>query len=87
MSVSSVRLNQDIEEPLNRLAKVMSRSRNFLINEAVREYIRKHAREMQEWDETLEALDQVRRGDTVDGDAVMAWLDSWGSDNELEAPE
>lgn len=87
MSVTSVRLNQDIEQPLDQLARVLDRSKSYIINEALREYILKHSEEMQRWEETLEALDDVKNGRTVDGDEVLAWLRSWGQKDELEPPK
>lgn len=32
--------------------------------------------------ETLDALEQVKLGNVVDGDVVMSWLRSWGTDGE-----
>lgn len=87
MSVTSVRLNHDIEQPLNRLARVLDRSKSYIINEALRDYILKHSEEMQRWEETLEALDDVKNGNTVDGDEVLSWLQSWGRENEQDAPK
>lgn len=36
--------------------------------------------------ETQEALDDVEHGRLVDGDAVMAWVASWGEENERDCP-
>lgn len=36
--------------------------------------------------ETLEALEDIETGEIVDGDKVMSWLASWGTDDELEPP-
>jgi predicted transcriptional regulator len=33
------------------------------------------------------ALAEIDSVDVVDGDEVMAWVDSWGTDNEKNAPE
>jgi len=32
-------------------------------------------------------LDDIRAGRVVDGDVVLAWIDSWGTDAELPPPE
>jgi predicted transcriptional regulator len=39
------------------------------------------------WKETLEAMDSVAQGKVVPGEAVHAWLRSWGSADELPPPE
>lgn len=44
------------------------------------------------WDDVAEALAveeglaDVRAGRVVEGEAVMRWLESWGSENELPPP-
>ena len=86
MSVTSIRLNQDIEEPLEQLACKMNRSKNYLINQAIKEFIGRHSLEDERWDQTLEALDSVKNGRIVDGDTVIEWLKRWGTDNEQEKP-
>ena len=35
---------------------------------------------------TLEALADVEAGRVVEGEKVLDWLDSWGSDDELAPP-
>ena len=42
--------------------------------------------EQDRWQDTLEALDDVKNGRVVDSDVVEKWMDSWGSDNELSPP-
>lgn len=37
-------------------------------------------------EETREALGELDAGQVVDGDEVLDWIDSWGSDKELEPP-
>ena len=36
--------------------------------------------------ETLEALEDMETGRVVDGDKVLEWLDTWGTDDETTAP-
>lgn len=37
--------------------------------------------------QTLDALDSVADEKVIDASEVHKWLNSWGTDNELEAPE
>lgn len=37
-------------------------------------------------EETREALAELDAGNLVDGDEVLAWIDTWGSDDELQPP-
>jgi len=87
MSVTSIRLQKELEPPLNELARKLDRSKNWLINQAVREFIAKSALEERRWAETVEALDSVKRGDVVQSEKVHDWLKSWGENNELAPPK
>ena len=39
-----------------------------------------------EWQETLDAIESARQGKVIKADKVHEWLNSWGTDNELEVP-
>jgi len=39
-----------------------------------------------EWQQTLEAMESAAQGKVVAAKEVHEWLNSWGTDNELEAP-
>ncbi len=51
--------------------------RNFIIDYIERENISERRDQ-----ETVEALEQVKLGSVVDGDVVMSWLKTWGTDGE-----
>ncbi|MEN8132200.1 MAG: ribbon-helix-helix protein, CopG family [Pseudomonadota bacterium] len=87
MAVTSIRLQPDIEKHLQDAVKRLSRSKNWLINQAIKEYLEREAQELQRWQETLEALDSANQGKVVDGDTVEQWLQSWGTDDELPPPK
>jgi len=86
MGVTSVRLRPEIEDPLENLSKKLDRSKNYLINQAVKEFLARQSLEEQRWGETLEAIDSVRAGRLIDEKAVNDWLESWGTENEHEPP-
>jgi len=87
MSVTSVRLQPEIESPLEHLAKKLDRSKNYLINLAIKEFIERKSIDDKRWNETLEAIDSVKSGKVIDEKDVNNWLDSWGTSNELEPPK
>lgn len=87
MSVTSVRIEDDLERPLEAAANDMHRSKGWIINEALREYLKNRQLEKKHWEDTLEALEDIRMGRTVDGNKVHAWLESWGLQEESEAPK
>lgn len=87
MGVTSVRLQPEIENPLERLSKKLDRSKNYLINQAIKEFLERKSLDEQRWIETIEAIDSVKSGKLIDEKNVNDWLDSWGSENELKPPK
>jgi len=87
MSITSVRLQPDIELDLQSVIKSTQRSKNWIINQALREFIDRQALEQKRWKEALQAIESVSQGKIVDGEAVSTWLESWGTDKELPPPE
>ncbi|MEJ5208183.1 MAG: ribbon-helix-helix protein, CopG family [Lysobacteraceae bacterium] len=87
MAVTSVRIQPDIEERLGAISERLHRSRNWLINQALREFIARETETAERWKQTLAALESVAQGNVVQGDVVHEWLESWGSSNELPAPK
>ncbi len=82
MAITSVRLQSDIEPKLEKLATKLHRSKNWLINQAIREYIEKDQIESKRWEETLLALESVKNGKGIPEEKVDIWLQSWGTKNE-----
>ncbi len=86
MTVTSIRLQDDLEKSLSELAKKTDRSKNWLINQAIREYLEAQALEENRWLETLPALESVKSGKSIPAEQVEEWLSSWGKDDERDAP-
>lgn len=87
MSTTTVRLQPEVEQALDAMAAQSRRSRSWLINEALRTYIAQQKTIDARWRETLQAIESVAQGKAVSGDAVHAWLDSWGSEHEHRPPQ
>jgi predicted transcriptional regulator len=87
MSVTSIRLQSDLDESLKAASERHHRSKNWLINQAVREFLQRDDLDRQRWKDTVEALESARQGKVVDGDSVHIWLESWGSEGELPPPK
>lgn len=86
MGVTSVRLHTDVEAPLEQLAQKLDRSKNYLINQAIKEFVARHSMEDARWADTLKALDSVSSGKKAGEDDVKLWLESWGSKDEKAPP-
>jgi len=86
MGVTSIRLNAEVEAPLEKLAQKLDRSKNYLINQAIKEYISRQAMDDARWEDTLKALASIKEGKTIDESEVVSWLKSWGTEDETSAP-
>jgi predicted transcriptional regulator len=87
MSVTTVRLQPEVERGLETMADKLHRSKNWLVNQAIREFVARQELEQSRWNETLSAMESVAQGRVVSGEAVHAWLESWGDSNELPPPK
>jgi predicted transcriptional regulator len=64
----TVRAETDIVHQLDNIAGALDRSRNYLVNQALREYLKTHARQIEKITQGIAAAD---RGELVDHDDVM----------------
>lgn len=87
MGATSIRIQPELIEPLEKLAGEVQRSKNWLINQAIREYLEKSRKETKHWEETLLALDSIKEGREIPEKDVEKWLQSWGNSNELKPPK
>lgn len=86
MGVTNVRLQPDIENPLEELARKLDRSKNYIINQAIKEFIARQSVDDERWQETLQAIRSVETGRRIEEQLVARWLESWGTGEELEPP-
>jgi predicted transcriptional regulator len=86
MSITSVRLSPEVEEKLAAVAERARRTKSWIINEAVKDYLARLGEDDKRWQETLDALASVRAGRVVDGEDVMTWIASWGKKGEKKPP-
>ena len=87
MSVTSIRLTDDIDKPLESLANKLDRSKNYLINQAIKEFLARQSLEESRWADTLDALESIKSGKSLEEKDVNAWLNSWGTDERKEPPK
>ncbi len=81
----SVRLERETLNRLSAMAKATGRTRGALMTHAIEKYV-----ETEAWQVAAiqAAVDELDRGEAslVDHEAVAEWLNSWGTDNEVEPP-
>jgi len=82
-----VRLDQELEQRLALLAEKTSRSKSYHAKEAIRHYLQQQEKIAQRNEETLARWETYKiTGNAVENEAVMEWLDSWGTDEEKICP-
>ena len=86
MAVTTVRLQPDIEQHLEAIASRLQRSKGWVINQALEEYIAKQKLEQVRWQQTLDAMESAAQGRVAEASDVHDWLSSWGTENEKDAP-
>ncbi|MQM38295.1 hypothetical protein KBTX_02305 [wastewater metagenome] len=87
MGVTTVRFQPEVEQGLEAMAQRLQRSKGWLINQAMAEYLERHQREQARWQATLDAVESATQGRVADGEAVHNWLRSWGQTDELPPPK
>ncbi len=78
------RIRPELVEKLDLLALRTNRSKTFLVEEALRDYL---AREAWQIEEIAKAVAEADAGGPfVEHEEVEAWLRSWGTDDEKPPP-
>jgi len=87
MGMTSVRMPDELLAQLEATAEKLRRSKGWIINDAVREYLVKEERKARMLDDTREALSDVRAGRVIEASDIIDWLETWGTDDEKAPPE
>lgn len=84
----AIKLPQQDRERLQLLGVAKKRSAHWLAKEAITQYLdREEAAERFKLESVARWEEYCQTGKSVPHDAVMRWLESWGTENELEAPK
>lgn len=86
MATTSVRLDDELQAKLEALADKLERSKGWIINTALLQYIEREERRQRMLEETEEAIADIEAGRIVSGEDVMQWLETWGTDTEKQSP-
>jgi predicted transcriptional regulator len=78
MTTLTAHVPDDFVDEIDSIAVELERPRDWVIQDALREYVSRHRLEVQRWRETQEAIDAAERGEVVPAEEVFAWLDTWG---------
>ncbi|MFZ4525313.1 MAG: CopG family ribbon-helix-helix protein [Chlorobium sp.] len=70
MSTIIIHLQPEIEQSLQAMTSLLQKSKAWLINQALKEYIERQSVEQERWQQTLQALDSMAQGNVGAGDAA-----------------
>ncbi len=87
MPMTSVRMPDQLMDKLEAIAEKLDRSKGWIIKDAVNQYLERIDRKEKMLIETRQALSEIESGAVIDGDEVIAWIESWGSGSEKSAPQ
>ncbi|KYC35516.1 transcriptional regulator [Scytonema hofmannii PCC 7110] len=87
MSTTSFRLDDDLEKKLEVTADRLRRTKGWIINDALRQYIMREERRLRMLEETEDAVADIEARRVVSGEEVMEWLATWGTTGETKAPK
>ncbi len=87
MGITSIRFSDEVDKPLESLSRQLDRSKNYIINQAVKEYIARRSLDNSRWQDTLEALNSLKAGESIREEEVHAWLNTWGTKNRQPPPK
>ncbi len=82
----AVKLEHETKERLQKLGKLKHRSAHWLMKQAIANYLEQEEYAEQLKQETLARWQEAESGKVISHEAVSAWLDTWGTTNEIGRP-
>jgi predicted transcriptional regulator len=85
---TSVKLDDELKNRVQQLASLRRRSPHWVMREAIRQYVeREEARESFKQEALASWAAYQETGRHLAGSEVSAWLNTWGTESEVEPPE
>lgn len=83
----AIKIDQDTRERVKRLAEARHRTPHWLMREAISQYVAREEKREAFRQDAINAWNEYQKsGLHATGDEVVAWLDTWGEENEKAAP-
>lgn len=84
---TTIKIDETTKERLKRIAQARKRTPHWMILEAIREYVDREEKREAFRQAGIEAWNEYREtGLHVTGDEVIAWLETWGEEDEKAVP-
>jgi predicted transcriptional regulator len=82
--VLTIRVNSKLKSRLDQLGKILHRSKSYIAEQAISQYVDENAWQIAE---LTQAEEEIRQGKFVAGNEVNQYLDSWGTPNKQKTPK
>lgn len=83
----AIKIDQDTRDRVKRLAEARHRTSHWMMREAISQYVEREEKREAFRQDAIHAWNEYQEtGLHVTGDEVVAWLDTWGEENEKAAP-
>ena len=84
----AIKIDQKTKERYKKLARIKDRSAHWMMREAINQYVdREEKRESFRQDAVNSWNEYQETGLHATGNEVIEWLNTWGTDDEKDAPE
>lgn len=80
----TIRIDEETKQKLERLAEATARSKTYLVTSAIKGFIEANDWQVRAIEKAVKSAD---KGRFVAHEEVMKWVESWGTDKELEPPK
>jgi predicted transcriptional regulator len=77
-------IDPELDDRLSAVAETLDRPRSWVVQQAIKEFVDLQAWHLAAIDEGIKAADA---GELIPHDKVVAWIESWGTADELPMPE
>lgn len=82
----TLRLDDETNSRLSNLAGATDRSKAYLATQALKLFLENNEWQVQAIKAALTEADSASPDQFVDNDSVMAWMETWGTENESQPP-
>ena len=83
----AIKIDQDTRDRVKRLAEARHRTSHWVMREAINQYVEREEKREAFGQDAINSWNEYREtGLHVTDEEVVAWLDTWGEENEKAAP-
>ena len=84
----AVKIDQKIKKRYKELARIKDRSTHWMMREAIKQYVNREEKRESFHQDAIDSWNEYQEtGLYAAGGKVTKWINSWGTDDEKDAPE